>query len=77
MTSKEMIKVYEKINEELEKRIVDLREENLKLKKSIEILKPAITLGCGWYQYYITFMESISCDITEQEYELLKEVLGK
>ena len=56
-----------------------LLEENEKLKKAIEILKPAISLSYEWYEYYINFMRRVGCgfNITQQEFELLKEVLGE
>ena len=71
MLSKKQLELYE---------IQKLKEENIKLKKAIEILKNktvvilALELSKDSDDYNrMTSFENI----TQEEYELLKEVLGK
>lgn len=67
----------------------DLKQQNEKLKKAIEIMirekiKPSAFLGIlKDYQYhnkvdipYEKVSIYLDCDLTQQEYELIKEVLG-
>ena len=82
---------YQITIEDYEIENVDLREENEKLKKAIEIIKTKRVdidklLYINNFREYnkyltfkldgITYLKGVSCKLTQQEYELLKEVLG-
>ncbi len=60
--------------------IGELTQENEKLKKAIEIIKNKLELEFNldeyWKGVHYHLWSENGCEITQQEYELLKEVLG-
>lgn len=63
----------------LKEKYLDLKQENEKLKKALEIIKNKLELEFNldeyWKGVHYHLWSENGCEITKQEYELLKEVI--